>query len=67
MIKKKRKEKNYTQEQMAEFLDISLRQYVRIDNQEDFPRKDVLKKLFNILDLSTEEIGIYVKEILEKL
>lgn len=67
MIKKKRKEKNYTQEQMAEFLDISLRQYVRIDNQEDFPRKDVLKKLFNVLDLSTEEIGIYVKEILEKL
>lgn len=67
MIKKKRKEKNLTQEQMAEFSDISLRQYVRIDNQEDFPRKDVLKKLFNILELSTEEIGIYVEEILENI
>lgn len=67
MIKKKRKEKNLTQEQMAEFLDISLRQYVRIDNQEDFPRKDVLKKLFNILELSTEEIGIYVEEILKNI
>lgn len=67
MIKEKRKEKNYTQEQMADFLNISVRQYVRIDHQEDFPRKDVLKKLVNILELSTEEIGIYVEEILKKL
>ncbi len=67
MIKEKRKEKNYTQEQMADFLNISVRQYVRIDHQEDFPRKDVLKKLVNILELSTEEIGIYVEEILKKI
>ncbi len=67
MIKEKRKEKNYTQEQMADFLNISIRQYVRIDHQEDFPRKDVLKKLVNILELSTEEIGIYVEEILKKI
>ena len=67
MNKKKRKEKNYTQEQMADFLNISVRQYVRIDHQEDFPRKDVLKKLVNILELSTEEIGIYVEEILKKI
>ena len=67
MIKEKRKEKNYTQEQMADFLNISVRQYVRIDHQEDFPRKDVLKKLVNILEFSTEEIGIYVEEILKKI
>ena len=52
---------------MADFLNISVRQYVRIDHQEDFPRKDVLKKLVNILELSTEEIGIYVEEILKKI
>lgn len=45
MIKEKRKSKNYTQEQMANLLGISLRQYVRIDKEEDLPRRDILKKL----------------------
>ena len=33
MIKEKRKAKRYTQEQMSQILGISLRQYVRIDNE----------------------------------
>ena len=33
MIKEKRNLKHYTQEDMAEKLGISLRQYVRIDNE----------------------------------
>ena len=37
MIKEKRKLKNLTQEEMAEKLGISLRQYVRIDNEKAFP------------------------------
>lgn len=63
MIKEKRKERNYTQEKMAEILDISLRQYVRIDNEEDIPRRDILKKLIIILDMSNEELGQYIRKI----
>ena len=33
---------NLAKEQMAQNLGISLRQYVRIDNEEDLPRRDVL-------------------------
>lgn len=65
-IKEKRKEKNYTQEKMAEILDISLRQYVRIDNEEDIPRRDILKKLIMLLDMTNEEIGGYIRKIIEK-
>lgn len=61
MIKEKRKEKKYTQEQMSEILGISLRQYARIDKEEDMPRKDILKKLVLLFELSNEEIGEYVR------
>ena len=63
MIKEKRNLLNYTQEQMAEKLGISLRQYVRIDNEQSFPRKDILKKLIIELQLTNEEIGKYIKNI----
>ena len=58
MIKEKRKEMGFTQEQMSKILNISLRQYIRIDNEEDLPRRDVLKNLIKELKLSNEEIGI---------
>lgn len=61
MIKEKRKLKNYTQENMAELLNISLRQYVRIDKEEDLPRRDVLKNLIIMLDLTDKEIGEYIR------
>ena len=38
MIKEKRKQFGYTQEKMANILDISLRQYVRIDKETCLPR-----------------------------
>ena len=63
MIKEKRKAKNYTQEQMASLLGISLRQYVRIDKEEDLPRRDVLQKLISELDLTDTEIGKYIRNI----
>lgn len=66
MIKEKRKQLGYTQEKMAEILKISLRQYVRIDTEEDLPRRDILKELINILDLSNEEIGIYIRAMVNK-
>lgn len=66
MIKEKRKSKKYTQEKMSQLLGISLRQYVRIDNEEDLPRRDVLKNLITVLDLTNEEIGKYIREITKK-
>ena len=65
MIKEKRKLKNLTQEEMSEKLGVSLRQYVRIDNEQAFPRRDILKKLILELDLTNEEIGEYIKKITE--
>ncbi len=65
MIKEKRKAKKYTQEQMANILGISLRQYVRIDQEEDLPRRDVLKKLIVELDLTNSEIGKYIRNMTE--
>ena len=63
MIKEKRLEKKYTQEKMAELLGISLRQYARIDKEEDLPRKDILQKLIIELDLTDTEIGKYIRSI----
>ena len=63
MIKEKRNSLHFTQEQMSNKLGISLRQYVRIDNEEALPRRDILAKLIEELNLSNEEIGQYIKNI----
>ncbi|MCI8411246.1 MAG: helix-turn-helix transcriptional regulator [Clostridia bacterium] len=67
MIKEKRKAKRYTQEKMSQILGISLRQYVRIDNEEDLPRRDVLKNLIIELELTNEEIGEYIRKMTENI
>ena len=67
MIKEKRKSKKYTQEEMSKLLGISLRQYVRIDNEEDLPRRDVLRNLIIELDLTNEEIGEYIRKITKNI
>ena len=51
---------------MANELKISLRQYVRIDCEEDLPRRDVLNQLIQIFDLSDDEIGKYIRSIAQK-
>ena len=66
MIKEKRMAKNYTQEKMSEILGISLRQYVRIDNEEALPRRDVLKNLIIELELNDSEIGEYIRMMVNK-
>lgn len=63
MIKEKRNALGYTQVQMANMLKISLRQYVRIDNEEDLPRRDILNKIIEILELDDNEIGRYIRDI----
>ena len=67
MIKEKRKAKKYTQEKMSEIIVIILRQYIRIDNEEDLPRIDVLKNLILELDLTNEEIGEYIRMMANKI
>lgn len=67
MIKEKRKSKRYTQERMSQILGISLRQYVRIDNEEDLPRRDVLKNLITELELTNEEIGEYIRKMTQNI
>lgn len=67
MIQEKRKSLNLTQEEMSERLGISLRQYVRIDNERAFPRRDILKKLINELNLTDEEIGQYIKILTQNI
>lgn len=67
MIKEKRNYLNYTQEQMANKLGINLRQYVRIDNEQAFPRRDILRKLINELSLTNEEIGKYIRKLTEDI
>jgi len=48
---------------MSKILVISLRQYVRIDNEEDLPRRDVLSNLIATLELTNEEIGEYIRKM----
>ena len=67
MIKEKRKHLGFTQEQMADKLNISLRQYVRIDKEEDLPRRDILNQLINIFELTDREIGEYIRSITQKI
>ena len=67
MIKEKRELLHLTQEQMSKKLGISLRQYVRIDNEKAFPRRDILKKLIIELDLTNEEIGLYIKNLIKNI
>ena len=67
MIKEKRKALGLTQEQMANQLKISLRQYVRIDNEEDLPRRDILNQLISLFHLTDDEIGKYIRSITQKI
>ena len=66
VIKEKRKIMGYTQEKMANLLDISLRQYIRIDQENCLPRTDILNKLIDLLQLSDQELGEYIKVIIKK-
>ena len=67
MITEKRNFLHYTQEQMAQKLGISLRQYVRIDDKEDLPRRSVLKNLSTELELTNEEIGEYIRKMTKNI
>lgn len=65
MIKKLRMKKNYTQEDMAEILNISIRHYVRIDNERTIPRADIFSKLIEVLEMNKSQIGEFVETVLK--
>ena len=56
MIKEYRKKAGYTQEQLAELLDISWRQLQRIEKNETRTKISTLKKIIKILKIPNEEI-----------
>lgn len=67
MIKKYRKLRKYSQEQMAELLEISPRHYQRIENKESNPSIELFKKIINILQIKDKDIAFIIKnDIIEK-
>ena len=56
MIKKYREKCGYTQEQLAEILDISWRQLQRIEKDETKTKISTLKKIIKVLNIPDEEI-----------
>lgn len=67
MIKKYRKLRKYSQEQMAKLLEISQRHYQRIENKESNPSIELFKKIVNILQIKDKDIAFIIKnDIIEK-
>lgn len=67
MIKKYRKLRKYSQEKMAELLEISPRHYQRIENKESNPSIELFKKIINILQIKDKDIAFIIKnDIIEK-
>lgn len=62
MIREYREKKQYTQEMLAELLNISPRQLQRIEQNEDKTKINTLKKIINILDIPDEEIIKYIRK-----
>lgn len=62
IIKLKRLDKNYTQEYMAEVLDIDKSTYSRIENNQIKPKKEYLEKLALEFQCSLEDFNSYSQE-----
>lgn len=58
-IKELRKEKNLTQEKLAELIDIDTRNIIKIENGETFPRLKTLEKLLEVFQIGISELFIY--------
>lgn len=55
-IKELRKEKNLTQEQLAELVDIDTRNIIKIENSQTFPRISTLNKLLDVFEISASDL-----------
>lgn len=63
MIKKYRKLRGYTQEELAEILNISTRQIQRIEKNESVPSIKLLNKIIKKLKISDKDVIKYIEEI----
>ena len=63
MIKENRIKKGYTQEQLAEILDISWRQLQRIEKNENNTKITTLKRIIKVLDIPDAELIEFLKDI----
>lgn len=67
MFKKYREERKYTQEQLAEIIDVNTRTIQRIENKETNPSIKTFRKLINILKINDKDIAYIVKkELIEE-
>ena len=62
MIKEYRIKNNYTQEQLAEIINISPRQLQRIEKDEDKTKIETIRKNIRVLNIPDEEILKYIKK-----
>ena len=62
MIKEYRVKKNYTQEQLAEMVNISPRQLQRIEKNEYKTKIETIRKIIKILEIPDAEILNYIKK-----
>ena len=62
MIREYRIKKNYTQEQLAEMINISPRQLQRIEKNEDKTKIETIRKIIKILEIPDIEILNYIKK-----
>ncbi len=62
MIKQYRKIRNFTQEELAETINISTRQLQRIELDEDRTKISTIKKLIKVLEIPDKEIVKYMKD-----
>ena len=60
MIKENRIKKKYTQEELAELLEITPRQLQRIEKNEAETKISTLKKIIAILDIPQDEVLKYI-------
>ena len=62
MIKEYRIKNHYTQEQLAEIINISPRQLQRIEKDEDKTKIETIRKIIRVLNIPDEEILKYIKK-----
>lgn len=62
MIKENRIRKKYTQEKLAEIIDISPRQLQRIEKNEEKTKIETIKKIIKILEIPDKEIIDFMKK-----
>lgn len=62
MIKENRIKRKYTQEELAELINISPRQLQRIEKNEEKTKIETLKKIIRILQIPEKEIIEFIKK-----